>query len=60
MSDVFTHVQTMNACHLAAIAARLGGTVKWDPVAERIVGDPLAQSFYVRKRRKKYDTIAVL
>ena len=24
VSDVFSHVQTMNTCHLAAIAARLG------------------------------------
>mgnify|MGYP003338639178 CR=1 FL=1 len=39
MSDPFTHVQTMNTCHLAAIAARLGRVIKWDPQQERIVGD---------------------
>ena len=32
-------------CHLANIAARLGRTsVKWDPVAERIVGDDAANA----------------
>ena len=42
VSDVFSHVQTMNTCHLCAIAARLGRTIKWDPKAEKIVGDDQA------------------
>ena len=42
VSDVFSHVQTMNTCHLSAIAARLGRVIKWDPKAEKIVGDDQA------------------
>ena len=37
-------------CHLANIAARLGRTrLEWDPVAERVVGDPAAnERLFVR------------
>jgi len=59
MSDVFTHVQAMNTCHLAAIAARLGKVIKWDPEAERIVGDQLAESFFARERREGFDILSV-
>lgn len=59
MSDVFTHVQAMNTCHLAAIAARLGKVVRWDPKAEKVVGDPLAESFFARDRRDGFDILSV-
>jgi predicted dehydrogenase len=55
VSDVFTHVQTMNTCHLCAIAARLGRTIKWDPKAEKIVGDDQAAALFARKPRKGYE-----
>lgn len=55
VSDVYSHVQTMNACHLAAIAARLGRAIKWDPQAEKIVGDEQAASFFGRERREGFD-----
>ncbi|MDR3182156.1 MAG: Gfo/Idh/MocA family oxidoreductase [Planctomycetaceae bacterium] len=54
VSDVFTHTQTMNACHLCAISARLGREVKWDPKTEK-TGDTESQSFIARKRRKGYE-----
>ncbi|MDR0390327.1 MAG: Gfo/Idh/MocA family oxidoreductase [Planctomycetaceae bacterium] len=54
ISDVFTHVQAMNVCHLAAIAARLGREIKWDPKTEK-AGDEQAQSFIARERRKGYE-----
>ena len=55
VSDVFSHVQTMNTCHLAAIAARLGRKIKWDPKAEKIVEDDQAAAFFARKRRKGFE-----
>ena len=55
VSDVFSHVQAMNTCHLSAIAARLGRTIKWDPVKEQIVGDDQAASFFSRQRREGFD-----
>lgn len=55
VSDVYSHVQTMNSCHLAAIAARLNRVVKWDPEAEKIVGDEQAASFFAREPRKGFE-----
>ncbi len=55
VSDVFTHVQAMNTCHLAAIAARLNRKIKWDPKTEQIVGDSQAASFMARAQREGYE-----
>lgn len=55
VSDVYSHVQTMNTCHLAAIAARLNRVVKWDPKAEKISGDELAASFFARTPRPGFE-----
>ena len=55
VSDVYSHIIAMNTCHLAAIAARLGRTIKWDPAAEKIVGDDQAAAFASRKTREGYE-----
>jgi predicted dehydrogenase len=55
VSDVFSHVQAMNTCHLCVIAARLGRKIQWDPKAEKIVGDQQAAAFFARKRRRGLD-----
>jgi len=55
VSDVFSHVQMMNTCHLAAIAARLGRVIKWDPQAEKIVGDAQAAKFFAREQRQGFE-----
>jgi predicted dehydrogenase len=55
VSDVFTHVQAMGTCHLAAIAARLGRVVRWDPEAETFVGDEQAQGFFARTPREGFE-----
>jgi len=54
VSDVYTHVQAMNVCHLSAIAARLGRELAWDPKAEK-TGDAQSQSFIAREQRKGYE-----
>ncbi len=59
VSDVFTHVQAMATCHLAAIAARLKRTIRWDPQAEKFVGDDEAAQFFARPRREGYDILKV-
>ncbi len=51
ISDVFSHVQIMNTCHLSAIAARLGRSIKWDPKTEQILGDDEAATFFARAPR---------
>ena len=55
ISDVVSHVQAMNACHLCGIAARLNREIKWDPKAEKIVGDDQAATFYARHETKGYE-----
>ena len=60
VSDVFTHVQAMSTCHLAAIAARLQRKIYWDPSAEKIVGDDQAASFVAREKRRGYEILDVM
>ncbi len=55
VSDVFSHVQTMNSCHLTAIAARLGRAIKWNPKTEKIEGDDQAAAFFARKPREGFE-----
>lgn len=55
VSDVFSHVQMLNTCHLCTIAARLGRTIHWDPQNERILGDDQAATLFGRERRRGYD-----
>ena len=55
VSDVWSHVQAMHACHLCSISARLNRKIEWNPVKETIVGDEQAASFMARKRREGFD-----
>ena len=55
ISDVHSHMRSLNICHLAGIAARLGRGVKWDAKAERIVGDDQADAMLARVPRKGYE-----
>ncbi len=59
VSDVYSHVQMLNTCHLCALAARLGRVIKWDPQAEKIVGDEQAASLFARKQRKGFEILRV-
>lgn len=59
VSDVFTHVQAMSTCHLAAIAARLGRVVKWNPKKEEFIGDDQATSLFARKPREGFEIMRV-
>ncbi|MDR2643247.1 MAG: Gfo/Idh/MocA family oxidoreductase [Planctomycetaceae bacterium] len=54
VSDVYSHLQTMNTCHLCAIAARLGREIKWNPKTEK-TDDSQSQSFLAREQRKGYE-----
>ena len=59
VSDVYTHVNMLNICHLSVIAARLGRKLDWDPKSELIVGDDQAAAMASRKSRKGFETSAV-
>jgi predicted dehydrogenase len=58
ISDVYSHHRAMTTCHLANIAIRLGRKIQWDPVAEKIVGDPEAAAWQSRAQRKGYEVVA--
>lgn len=55
VSDVFSHVQALNTCHLCSIAARLGRVIKWDPKNERILDDEQAAAFSARQQRTGFE-----
>ena len=55
VSDVFSHHRALSTCHLAGIAIRLGRKIRWDPKAEKIIGDDEAQSFISRDKRKGFE-----
>jgi predicted dehydrogenase len=59
ISDVYSHVQTMNTCHLASIAARLNRVIKWDPKKEEIVGDDMAAAMASREKRQGFEIMDV-
>ena len=55
ISDVPTHVQALNICHLAAISSRLDRPIEWDDANRQIVGDDQAASFFARDQRKGFE-----
>ncbi|MEM8667171.1 MAG: Gfo/Idh/MocA family oxidoreductase [Planctomycetota bacterium] len=55
ISDVHSHMQMLNICHLAGISARLGRDLKWDDNSEQIVGDSEANGFLARPYRSGYE-----
>ncbi|MDO5566593.1 MAG: Gfo/Idh/MocA family oxidoreductase [Planctomycetia bacterium] len=55
ISDVPSHIQAMNVCHLCVIATRLNREIKWDPAKEEIVSDDQAAAFVSRKQRKGFE-----
>jgi len=55
VSDIESHVQALNCCHLCTIAARLGREIKWDPVVERVLDDEQAIAMMARTPHKGYE-----
>lgn len=55
ISDVHSHMEMLNLCHLVGIAARLGRKINWDAETETIVGDDVASSMLSRPYRAGYE-----
>jgi myo-inositol 2-dehydrogenase/D-chiro-inositol 1-dehydrogenase len=51
ISDVWTHVNSVDACHMANIAMLLGRKVKFDPAKYEFPGDAEANAMLRRKQR---------
>jgi len=54
VSDVFSHSNSVNACHMANIAMLLGRKVRFDPKKQSFPGDPEANALMSRKQRAPY------
>jgi predicted dehydrogenase len=54
ISDVESHHRTMTACHLCNITLMLGRELRWDPQAEKLIGDEQATMLMSRPRREPY------
>lgn len=55
LADVEIGHRSVSVCHVANITRRLGRRLKWDPYAERFIGDDEANGFLTRPRRKGYE-----
>ena len=55
ISDVHSHMEMLNLCHLAGISARLDRSLKWDAANEVILGDDQANGFLARPYRSGYE-----
>ncbi|MCL2303834.1 MAG: Gfo/Idh/MocA family oxidoreductase [Planctomycetaceae bacterium] len=55
ISDLDSHVQEINLCHVACIATRLGRELAWDAKTETFVNDKEANSFLAREQRKGFE-----
>ena len=54
-SDVWTHVASINTCHLSNIAIRLNRQIEWDAATQTITGDAKANAMLKRDSRKGYE-----
>ncbi len=54
ISDVYTHVNTMNALHMSNIAMLLGRKVRWDADMNEFYGDDEADDLTARHQREPY------
>ena len=54
ITDVEIGHRTASVCHLSGIAEKLGRALRWDPVKEEIIGDPVASRLLDRPRRAPY------
>lgn len=55
ISDVVSQHRSASVCHLANIAMEVGRKLKWDPEAERFVGDDEADALLSREQRQGYE-----
>ncbi len=57
VSDVWSHCNSVNACHMANIAMLLGRTVRFDPEKYQFIDDEEANRLMWRPQRKPYQIV---
>lgn len=55
LADVEIGHRSISVCHIANITRELGRKLRWDPEAEKFIGDVEANDYVTRKRRKGYE-----
>ncbi len=55
ISDLESQHRSVTTCHLANISIRTGRPLKWDPDAERILGDDEAAAMQSRPQREGFE-----
>ncbi|NBW96960.1 MAG: gfo/Idh/MocA family oxidoreductase [Planctomycetia bacterium] len=58
IADVESGHRSVSVCHLGNSSCKLGRPLKWDPAAERFVGDSEADALLSRPQRKGFETQA--
>jgi predicted dehydrogenase len=56
ISDVWTHVNSVNVCHMANLAMLLKRPLRWDYRRYKFIGDAEARALARRVQRKGYET----
>ena len=54
VSDVYSHHRTMTSCHMCNITLMLGREIKYDPKAQKFLGDEQANALLKRPARQDY------
>ena len=54
-ADVETAHRATTVCHLVNICREVGRKLKWDPKAEKFIGDAEANALLSRPRRKGFE-----
>jgi predicted dehydrogenase len=54
ISDVYSHCNSVNACHMANISMLLDHKVKWDPQKQEFIDDDEANQLTRRQEREPY------
>jgi myo-inositol 2-dehydrogenase/D-chiro-inositol 1-dehydrogenase len=55
ISDVYSHINSVNACHMANIAMILGRKLTWDPARGLFVDDDEANRYLKREQREGFE-----
>jgi hypothetical protein len=55
VADVEIGHRSVTICHLANITRAVGRPLRWDPVAERFIGDDEANGYLDRPRREGFE-----
>lgn len=57
ISDVESQHRSVSTCHLGNIAMKIGGKLKWDPKAERFIGNTAADKLLKRDQRAGFEVV---